>query len=257
MPPKTLWTREELILSFDLYLKTPFGKISNTNQEIQELAALINRTPSSISMRLSNFASIDPFHLNRGAKGLENAKRQVQPIWDEFFNNQEELVFLSESIRANKQGTTIETKFEEVFRDLKGLKGEDIKRLVKTRINQSVFRKTVLLNYSYKCAITGIDIPHLLYASHIVPWSQNERERLNPENGICFSALYDRAFDQGDIGLDKNCRILFSRALKKKANMEYYTTHFAPIENTIIASPTTYFPKKEFLEYHLDTVFDK
>jgi putative restriction endonuclease len=43
----------------------------------------------------------------------------------------------------------------------------------------------ILANYSTKCAITGIDIPELL-ASHIVPWSINENERLNPENGISF-----------------------------------------------------------------------
>ena len=60
----------------------------------------------------------------------------------------------------------------------------------------------VLSNYDSKCAITGIDIPQLLYASHIIPWSQNENERLNPENGICLSALYDKAIDKGLIGLN-------------------------------------------------------
>lgn len=254
---KNLWTREELILSFNLYLKIPFGKISGSNSQVKELASIINRTPASISMRLSNFASIDPFHQSRGVKGLENAKKQVQPIWDEFFNNQEELVFLSETILASKENTTIEAKYKEILRDITDLKGEDIRRLVKTRVNQSVFREIVLLNYSYKCAITGIDIPHLLYASHIVPWSRNEKERLNPENGICLSALYDRAFDQGDIGIDKDYRVLLSRSLKKKVDMAYYATHFAPIENTIIATPSTHFPKKEFLEYHLDIIFDK
>ena len=61
---------------------------------------------------------------------------------------------------------------------------------MKTRVNQNVFRQIVLANYNKKCAITGIDIPDLLVASHIIPWSKNEEERLNPENGICLSALY-------------------------------------------------------------------
>lgn len=97
----------------------------------------------------------------------------------------------------------------------------------------------------------------MLYASHIVPWSQNENERLNPENGICLSALYDKAFDMGYIGLDKNYKVLISSTLKKKKDSQYYSKYFAPIENTSIITPIKYHPKKEFLEYHLDTIFDK
>ena len=70
-------------------------------------------------------------------------------------------------------------------------------REVKTRVNQNVFRKIVLANYNGKCALTGIDISELLVACHIIPWSENEQERLNPENGICLSSLYDKAFDKG------------------------------------------------------------
>ena len=51
------------------------------------------------------------------------------------------------------------------------------------------FRQIVIANYKGKCAITGIDIPDLLLASHIFPWSKNEEERLNPENGICLIAF--------------------------------------------------------------------
>ncbi len=34
-------------------------------------------------------------------------------------------------------------------------------------------------------------------ASHIVPWAEDRRNRLNPHNGLCLSAPHDRAFDQG------------------------------------------------------------
>ena len=67
-----------------------------------------------------------------------------------------------------------------------------------------------------KCAITGIDIPDLLLASHIIPWSKNEEERLNPENGICLSPLYDRAYDKGYIGINEKFEVLLSKDLKKK-----------------------------------------
>jgi putative restriction endonuclease len=74
----------------------------------------------------------------------------------------------------------------------------------------------VLSNYNNKCAITGIDIPELLLASHIIPWSKNEEHRLNPQNGVCFSALYDKAFDKGLIGINTNHEIMFSDSNQKE-----------------------------------------
>lgn len=257
MPPLRLWTKEELILAFNLYLKIPFGKMHSTNKDIIHLANLIDRTPGSIALRLANFASVDPVLKAREIKGMDGGKKIVQPIWDEFYDNQEELIFLSEEILAQKEHTSIEQKFEDILFDTKDLKGEDIIRAVKTRVNQSVFRQMVLSNYNNKCAITGIDIPELLLASHIIPWSKNEEHRLNPENGICFSALYDKAFDKGLIGINTNHEIIFSDSIKKKKETEFYNKYFPSFENQKIIAAQKYIPRKEFLEYHLDTIFNK
>ena len=124
--------------------------------EVIEMAHLIGRTVNSISIRLGNFASCDPYHQSRGVKGMVGGIKQCQPIWDEFFNNQEELIFLSENILAQKENLTIETKFDELLFDIKDLKGETKIREVKTRVNQNVFRQIVVANYSGKCAISGI-----------------------------------------------------------------------------------------------------
>ena len=59
---------------------------------------------------------------------------------------------------------------------------------VKVRVNQDIFRKMVLQNYSSKCCITGLSVPDVLRASHINPWSEDEKNRLNTENGLCLSA---------------------------------------------------------------------
>ena len=257
MNTRSLWSKEELILAFNLYLKIPFGKMHSTNHDIIRLANLIGRTPSSITFRLVNFASVDPVLQARGIKGMTGGKKIVQPIWDEFFHNQEELVFQSEKILAEKENTTIEKKYHELLRDITILKGEDVIREVKTRVNQSVFRQMVLSNYDTKCAITGIDIPELLFASHIIPWSKNEEHRLNPENGICFSALYDKAFDKGLIAINTNHEIIFSDIIKKKKENDFYIKYFTPIENQKIIVAQKYLPRKEFLEYHLDTIFNK
>lgn len=252
---RRLWTREELILALNLYLKLPFGKLHHGNREIIHLAKILDRTPNSIAMRLSNFASVDPFHQGRGIKGLTGGIKQVQPIWDEFIGNKEELLFESEKILANLEKQTIESKFAEILSGTENLKGETKVREVKTRVNQNAFRQIVLANYTGKCAITGIDIPELLIASHIIPWSKNEQERLNPENGICFSALYDKAFDKGLIGISENYQILISTEIKSKENQSYYPELFGKFKGAKIQLPQKYLPKKEFLEFHMDTVF--
>jgi putative restriction endonuclease len=250
-----LWTRDELILAFNLYLKLPFGKMHSRNPDIIHLANIVGRTSNSIALRLVNFASVDPYHQNRGVVGMKGGIKQVQPIWDEFIQNKEALIFESERILAEKENQTIETKFDDLLFDIGNLKGETKIREVKTRVNQNYFRQVVVANYSGKCAISGIDIPDLLVASHIIPWSKNIEERLNPENGICFSPLYDKAFDKGYISINEKFQILISSQLKKKEKEGYYSKYFSHLSATKLFLPKKYHPKKEFLQYHLDLIF--
>ncbi len=254
---RRLWTKDELIVAFNLYLQLPFGKLDSRTPEIIHLASLIGRNANAVSMRLNNFASVDPYHQQRGIKGLTGGKKQVQPIWDEFINNKEELLFESERILAEREHISIENKFADILEGTEHLKGEYKIREVKTRINQNVFRKIVLANYVSKCAVTGIDIPDLLLASHILPWSKNEDERLNPENGICLSALYDRAFDKGYITINDHYEIVISQVLKGKIKEIYHQQYFASIDGSKMTLPQKYFPKKEFLQFHQDMVFKR
>ena len=252
---KRFWSREELLLALNLYLKLPFGKMHSRTLEVIYLAKLMNRTPSSIAMRLVNFASVDPFHQNRGIKGLAGGKRQVEPIWQEFLANKEEILFESEILLVEKESNSINKKYEIILYGTENLVGESKVREVKTRVNQNIFRQIVLANYSGKCAFSGIDIPDLLVASHIIPWSKNEKERLNPENGICLSSLYDKAFDKGLIGLKLDYSIIFSERLKKNMSKIYFNQYFSHLDKKVISLPEKYFPNKAFLEFHLDSIF--
>ncbi|WP_420147406.1 HNH endonuclease [Spirosoma sp.] len=246
------WTREELILAFNLYLKLPFGKMHKGNDGVRKLAAILGRrTPDSVAMRLTNFASVDPYHQQRGVKGMSGGYNQVKPVWDEFINNQEELIFESERILAGYQHTTIEDVYPELVFDLKDLKGEVKERLVKTRVNQSVFRQMILKTYESRCAISGINISELLVAGHIVPWAENEQERLNPENGLCLSNLYDRAYEKGLICIDTDYKLLISKRLKGETSKDFYQRFFGDFEQKPIRVARTYQPRKDFLEYRL------
>lgn len=254
---RRLWTRDEFILTFNLYLKLPFGKLHTRTPEIQELALLLGRTVNSIALRLTNFASCDPYHINRGVKGMVGGIKQCQPFWDEFANNREALIFESERILAEKQFGSIENKFDLLYEDIKQLRGETKIREIKTRVNQNIFRDMITANYDRQCAISGIDIPEFLIASHIIPWSKNEKERLNPENGICLSMLYDKAFDRGLIGIEKDYIIIISDKLKKYNKKEYYQQNFGAIDGMKLHLPNKHLPNPLFLEWHRDTIFQK
>lgn len=119
-------------------------------------------------------------------------------------------------------------------------------------MNQSVFRQIILKTYGSQCAISGINVPELLVAGHILPWADYENERLNPENGVCLSNLYDRAYEKGLICIDTDYKILVSKRLKGESSKEFYQEFFGRFDRQSIRVPKTYQPKKEFLAYRLD-----
>lgn len=255
--PKNLWTRNEFMAVFNLYLKTPFGKMSRTNPDVIRLAALIGRSANSVALRLVNFASCDPILRQRGIKGMQGGMKQCQPYWDEFFADKDKFIFETEKILAKYQHTSVEFKYKKALDNIPDdLIGEDKKKEVKTRVNQNVFRLIILANYDSKCALTGIDIPELLVASHIIPWAADKKERLNPENGICLSSLYDRAFDQGLITFSDDYRTILSDKIKSSEGKAYYADFFKPIEGKQLINPEKYYPNKRFLEYHRDVIFN-
>jgi len=254
MSSHTIWSREELILVFNLYLKLPFGKMHKGTPEIIGMAKLLGRTPSSIAMRLSNFASCDPQLQARGVSGLRGGMNQVRPIWDEFYEHQEDLVFESERILAEKEESNLETKYKDLLSDIKDLQGETALCLVKTRVNQHVFRTMVLNNHNSRCCITGFDIPDLLIASHIEPWNANANERLNPHNGLCLNALMDIAFDRGLITVTSEFKVKISPYIEQKSQ-GIVSTYFEQYEHAEIQIPKKFKPSQDFLNYHYQHIF--
>lgn len=252
-----LWTREELILAINLYCKIPFGKMHHGNPLIIEFANLIGRTPSSVAFKLGNLASFDPSLKERGIKGASNASKLDKEIWDEFYQNWDKTLIQSETLLATKSNSTIEKINHIELWDLPkdGLEKE---RLVKTRVNQSIFRNIVLATYNSRCCITGIENNELLIASHIVPWSKDDKNRLNPMNGLCLNSLHDRAFDSGLITISPDDYTLkLSPALSSKTANSSIDCNFVAFENKPISLPDKFLPSKEFLDFHYQNVFIK
>lgn len=245
---RRLWTRDELILTFNLYLKLSFGQMDHRNQDVQHLARLIGRNANAVAMRLSNFASVDPYHQQRGVKGLDGGKKQVQPIWDEFVKNREELIYESEKIRAKFEKKPLSEIVD--LRDIEIQEGKEVERLVKTRVNQNVFRDIILATYNNKCCITGIATTNLLVASHILPWAKDKGNRLNPSNGLCLNALHDRAFDNYLITISPKYKVQISKRLAAQKENKAVVDNFLMYDGAEIALPERYMPEPKFLKQH-------
>ena len=252
-----LWTREELILAINLYCKIPFGKMHHRNPLIIEFANLIGRTPSSVTFKLGNLASFDPSLKERGIKGTTNASKLDKEIWDEFYQNWDKALIQSEQLLANMNNSSIE-KMNNIDLDSLPKDGIEKERIVKTRVNQSIFRNIILATYNNRCCITGIENSELLIASHIIPWSKDEKNRLNPMNGLFLNALHDKAFDTGLITISPNdYTIKLSPLLKSKTITSAIDCNFIAFENKPITLPDKFLPSKEFLNFHNQNIFKK
>ncbi|HQZ75411.1 MAG TPA: HNH endonuclease, partial [Chitinophagaceae bacterium] len=118
-------------------------------------------------------------------------------------------------------------------------------------VNQSVFRTIVLATYNNTCCITSINNTNLLIASHIVPWSKDQKNRLNPTNGLCLNALHDKAFDKGLITISaKDYTIRVSSKLKGEKNLQFIELNFIEYEGKKINLPDKFLPSKEQLKVH-------
>lgn len=248
------WTRDELILALSVYFQLPFGRLNRTTPEVKELARLIGRTDNSAALRLVNFAACDPYITESGRTGMPAGKAVCEPIWDEFANDKERLFIEAQQIKARLQNKSIEDSLLITPRELEGKEREAV---IRQRVNQSAFRSMILSNYEGHCAITGINIPELLVASHIIPWvDSTSQQKLNPENGICLSALYDKAFDKGFITISPDdYTVCLSSALREYETQDYFDTHFGSVAGHKLIMPIEHIPNRDYLAYHRDRIF--
>lgn len=250
------WTREELIAAFNLYCQLPFGKLHKTNPQIMQLARVLERTASSVSMKLVNFASLDPAITGNGRVGLKGTSKLDRIIWDEFNADWSGLAVESQMALerlAKEHGEQLPLAeldaecVDEIIETLE--QGRSRSAIVQVRVNQSFFRRAVLASYQGRCCMSGVNHPRLLVASHIVPWSQDVANRLNPRNGLCLSALHDRAFDSGLISLNNDYQVIISDKLKHKAD-EFTQRNLLSLQGKVITLPEKFLPDRAFLEKH-------
>jgi len=258
MAIKTGWTRNQLLIAFNLYCQMPFGKMHFRNPEVIRYAEIIGRTPSALAMKLTNIASLDPAITSTGRKGLKGASTSDKAMWEEMQVDWDH--FTNEVQQATKAFEIAELSIDaedapepDEFIDYTG-SNKTVQTI--TRVGQNFFRRSVLSAYEYRCCITGLAISKLLVASHIIPWRIDTANRLNPRNGLCLSMLHDKAFDIGIITILEDMTVSVSRKCADNTD-HFFNSALLVYDGKPISLPEKFRPHAEFLAYHREHVFEK
>ena len=164
--------------------------------------------------------------------------------------NEKKIVVADAKVQTQNTGKGVSTVLIEHFHLDKV--GKDKVSAIKMRLGQSYFRKMVLENYQNKCCVTGLNVPIVLRASHIVEWAKDKENRMNPENGLCLSATYDAAFDRHLISFDDDFRMIISKEIKDYYTAQVTRDYFEAFEGKKILMPVKYAPSKKLLAKHRD-----
>lgn len=255
-PASGNWTEEQTKLAFYFYCQTPFGKLDQRNPDVIALAKLLHRTPSALAMKCGNIASLDPAMRARGIAGLGNASAMDSAIWDEFHASWDDLTLECEGLLAAlREQEQVAPPDEDAVRAPlpEDFTGESRLALVRQRVKQRFFRRAVLSGYRNRCCISGVSDARLLVASHIVPWREDASIRLHPGNGLCLSAIHDKAFDHHLFSLSDDYRVLLSPTLEQTRD-EFLRAIFHSIADQQIEFPERFTPEPAFVQIHRETM---
>lgn len=246
------WSKEELTLALELYLETPFAKISANDPRAIELGKAIGRSSNAVAIKLANFARLDPDLKARNLSGMQNGSKLDIEVWNDFYLKWEKLYTVTKNIKRN---IIIQNKALIDLELLGPLQKTEKMSARPVRTKQRLFRNMVLASYDCRCCLSGFENPKLLIASHIVPWAEEKLHRLNPQNGLCLSPLFDRAFDVGLMTvLPMDFTVKISEHLLKGGSAQE-AKFFKQYQGKPMTLPDRLPPKPEFLEYHNKNVF--
>lgn len=248
------WSRDESIAVFNLYCRTSFGRMHKSNPDVIDMAKNIGRTPSAVAMKMVNFASLDPFNRRRKVKGLQHISRLDEQIWEEFHEDWDRLALESQQSLAKllaKDRKEYELELALMEPDIP----TEARVTTKVRLVQRFFRDAVLSSYNYSCAVCTIGLCSMLNASHIIPWSIDEKRRADPSNGLSLCAFHDRAFDRGLITIDEDLRVVLSPRARVQDPPKLHRVGLLEVEGQPLSKPDKFSPDQSALSYHREKVF--
>ena len=239
------WSREQEIVALYMYCLIPFNKVSGNNPHIAKMANIIGRpNANSPKAKKGNFGKYDT---NLAAVGLGHSSHLDEEIWNEYNGRWQDLEVDALKLIEKFQHANHEEQTEIPFIPI----GKEREVVIKQRINQSLFRNMVLSAYNNTCCITGLARPELIEACHISDWADDEKNRINPCNGLAMNVLFHRAFDKLYLGISTDLRVIISDklydGLRGKDKDKTYEI-FNPYNGKNIMLPKKFKPNIEFIE---------
>ena len=191
------WTHDQLLTAFFLYMQLNPKEIQTASPAVAELAKGLKKPVQGVAAKLRTFTQLDPMLSEQNIRASENVTKSDETVWGEFQSNWTKTTLVARDAYESIVGSyAVEVAGGQVAAaDAHYLfkEGQTREAIVEVRRNQYVFRKAILSSYDSTCCVSGLKDERLLIASHIVPWAEDKKNRLNPENGLCLSALHDRA----------------------------------------------------------------
>jgi putative restriction endonuclease len=123
--------------------------------------------------------------------------------------------------------------------------------LIKARKGQGDFRDDVIDVFK-SCPFTGISNERFLIAGHLKPWAKcsNNKERLDPLNGLPLSPVADRLVDRGWATFNDDGTVLFSPKMSlddlRKMGIDPFVKYQIPIHDA---------RQLDYIAYHRDKIF--
>ena len=246
------WTRGQLLVAFALYSRLPFGRLHHRNPDVIRFARAMGRTPSALAMKLTNIASLDPEITSSGRTGLRGVSRNDREMWEEMHDDWAN--FAVECWRAVADLADANPTDDEL-RDTSTLQSGESRIIeAKARIGQHFFRNAVLSAYDGQCCVTGLNMPTLLRAGHIVPWSIDPDNRVNPRNGLLLSILHERAFDAGLFTISDALTVVVSESFRQSDD-PFFVQAIESYHGHPVALPRKFVPDPKFLAFHRKEIF--
>ncbi|ARV17653.1 hypothetical protein AEP_00693 [Curvibacter sp. AEP1-3] len=120
-----IWSRDELILALDLYIRQRASPPAKDSPEIKDLSEVLNklgavlgqrtgetyRNMNGVYMKLMNFRRFDPLYMAEGKSGLTRGNQDEARVWDRFASDPKRLAEVAGYIR---QGITEHQADEEL-----------------------------------------------------------------------------------------------------------------------------------------------
>ncbi|HEY4323171.1 MAG TPA: HNH endonuclease [Mucilaginibacter sp.] len=183
---------------------------------------------------------------------MVNASNLDKEVWQDYMENWDDVFIEGEKLLAEKKHSTIEKLYNINLDEYKQKFGREAERKVKVRLDQTIFRGLVLTNFNNQCCITGIGIVELIVASHIASWSGDDKNRLNPQNGLALNTLHDKAFDRHLITITEDLKIKISPKFYKHKDVLSIKQNFIDYDGKSLIAPKKFYPDAEFLRIHND-----